>query len=163
MLRFSYGYLKGGTDAEIVADSGAQLNANQQQLVLMNGMIFGELGVLIGLTEKFATVGGKTQRVRPVSSPQNCLAVWLHLLLCCSAICTIILLPLLSVSMRCEFRSRNSKRCLTKSRLSTRIHRQLGLSVTNWLRNFLSSTSNASAHQTTFTYKKRGLNAQERT
>ena len=71
MLRFSYGYLKGGTDAEIVADSGAQLNANQQQLVLMNGMIFGELGVLIGLTEKFATVGGKTQRVRPVSDSQT--------------------------------------------------------------------------------------------
>ena len=66
VLRFSYGYLKGGTDAEIVADSGAQLNANQQQLVLMNGMIFGELGVLIGLTEKFATVGGKTQRVSSV-------------------------------------------------------------------------------------------------
>jgi hypothetical protein len=43
-------------DADILADRGQTLNANQQQLVLMNGMIFGELGVLIGLTEKFATV-----------------------------------------------------------------------------------------------------------
>lgn len=63
VLRFMYGYLKGGSDAEIVADGGASLNANQQQLVLMNGMVFGELGVLIGLTEKFATVSGKTQRI----------------------------------------------------------------------------------------------------
>lgn len=47
VLRFSYGYLKGGTDEEIVADSGARLNANQQQLVLMNGMIFGALNGLI--------------------------------------------------------------------------------------------------------------------
>jgi hypothetical protein len=53
-----------GLHADIVADGGASLNSAQQQLVLMNGMIFGELGVLIGLTEKFATVSGKTQRVR---------------------------------------------------------------------------------------------------
>eukprot|EP01047_Picozoa_sp_COSAG01_P046196 COSAG01_NODE_4316_length_5136_cov_2.864087_7_plen_95_part_00 len=53
----------GGLHADIVADGGASLNSAQQQLVLMNGMIFGELGVLIGLTEKFATVSGKTQRV----------------------------------------------------------------------------------------------------
>lgn len=55
--------LCGGLHADIVADGGASLNSAQQQLVLMNGMIFGELGVLIGLTEKFATVSGKTQRV----------------------------------------------------------------------------------------------------
>ena len=63
VLRFSYGYTQGGTDEEILADGGRTLNLKQAQLVSMSGMVFAELGVLIGLAEKFATVAGKTQRV----------------------------------------------------------------------------------------------------
>ena len=63
VLRFTYGVSKGGTDEAILADGGADLNLRQTQLVSMSGMVFGELGVLIGLAEKFATIAGKTQRV----------------------------------------------------------------------------------------------------
>lgn len=54
MLRFSYGYSKGGTDEEILADGGRTLNLKQAQLVSMSGMVFAELGVLIGLVSTHA-------------------------------------------------------------------------------------------------------------
>jgi ABC-type uncharacterized transport system fused permease/ATPase subunit len=63
VLRFAYGYSKGGSDEAILADGGQQLNRGQTQLVAMCGIVFGELGVLLGLAEKFATISGKAQRV----------------------------------------------------------------------------------------------------
>ena len=67
VLRFTYGVTKGGTDEQILNDGGRQLNLAQSQLVSMSGMVFGELGVLLGLAEKF--VSGCRYRQRRCHQP----------------------------------------------------------------------------------------------
>jgi|EP01047_Picozoa_sp_COSAG01_P034193 hypothetical protein len=66
VLRFSYGVLSGGSDAEMLADGGSAVFLGQQYVMQMSESIFAELGAVMGLAEKFATLAGRTQRVAEV-------------------------------------------------------------------------------------------------
>ena len=63
VLRFSYGVSAGGTDAEMVADRGSKVFLGQQRLQEMAAMIFGEMGAIMNLSERFAYLSGKVSRV----------------------------------------------------------------------------------------------------
>ena len=66
ILRFSYGIVAGGTDAEILADKGQKVFLGQQYVMQMAMSIFAELGAVMGLAESFATLAGRVQRVAEV-------------------------------------------------------------------------------------------------
>jgi ABC-type uncharacterized transport system fused permease/ATPase subunit len=63
VLRFGYGYLYGGTDAEVLADGGAMLNKNQTYLMAVLPQISNNLGAAIGLSTRFAEIAGQIVRV----------------------------------------------------------------------------------------------------
>eukprot|EP01051_Picozoa_sp_SAG22_P012762 SAG22_NODE_1357_length_4629_cov_10.880922_1_plen_744_part_10 len=63
VLRFGYGYLHGGTDAEVLADGGAMLNKNQTYLMAVLPQISGNLGAAIALSDRFAQIAGQIVRV----------------------------------------------------------------------------------------------------
>lgn len=63
VLRFNYSYRYGGTDAQVLADSGASLNKNQTYLMSVIPQISGNLGAAIALSDRFAQVAGQIVRV----------------------------------------------------------------------------------------------------
>eukprot|EP01043_Picozoa_sp_COSAG02_P030355 COSAG02_NODE_1933_length_10319_cov_22.624168_10_plen_218_part_00 len=63
VLRFGYSYRYGGTDAQVLADSGASLNKNQTYLMSVIPQISGNLGAAIALSDRFAQVAGQIVRV----------------------------------------------------------------------------------------------------
>ena len=62
VLRFGYGYLYGGTDADVLSDGGAMLNKNQTYLMAVLPQISGNLGAAIGLSDRFAQAAGHIVR-----------------------------------------------------------------------------------------------------
>ena len=62
-LRFSYGVMYGGTDADMLADKGQKVNMGQQYVGEMCGQVFQSLGAMIGMVEQVAYLTGKTARV----------------------------------------------------------------------------------------------------
>jgi ABC-type uncharacterized transport system fused permease/ATPase subunit len=71
ILRFSYGIVAGGTDAEMLADKGEKVFLGQQYVMQMAMSIFAELGAVMGLAQSFATLAGTVQRVAEVPAPHK--------------------------------------------------------------------------------------------
>jgi len=69
-LRFYFGVYFGGTDAEILLDQGASLNAAQQFLVTAQETIFQNLGRLVSLPSTFYNIAGKVQRIAELVTTQ---------------------------------------------------------------------------------------------
>lgn len=63
VIRFAFGYLVAGTDADIMADRGAQLNHGQAYLMSTLPVLFGNLGAVLGLSDRLSDVVGKIERV----------------------------------------------------------------------------------------------------
>ena len=53
----------GGSDEDMLADKGSAVFLGQQYLQEMAGMIFGEMGAIMNLSERFAYLSGKVSRV----------------------------------------------------------------------------------------------------
>jgi hypothetical protein len=62
-LRFSYGVMHGGSDADMLADKGQKVNMGQQYVGSMCHEVFESLGQMIGMVEQVAYLTGKTARV----------------------------------------------------------------------------------------------------
>jgi hypothetical protein len=62
-MRFAYGVMAGGSDAELLADRGVKLNLGQAYLASMCTEVFQSLGDMIGLVENCAQMIGKLARV----------------------------------------------------------------------------------------------------
>eukprot|EP01052_Picozoa_sp_SAG31_P009106 SAG31_NODE_472_length_15237_cov_3.424891_2_plen_674_part_00 len=63
VLRFAYGYLFGGTDAELIADRGQAVNAGQAYLMSALPQVSIQLGQSIASIERVSEMVGKVQRV----------------------------------------------------------------------------------------------------
>ena len=63
VLRFFVAVSAGGTNAEMVSDLGGSMFAMQHQLQQMANLIFGEMGAVMQLAERFAFLFSKVSRV----------------------------------------------------------------------------------------------------
>eukprot|EP01050_Picozoa_sp_SAG11_P003032 SAG11_NODE_163_length_13928_cov_29.869188_7_plen_446_part_00 len=62
-LTFSFAYSFGGTDAQMLADGGEHFNTNVQFLSNAMGVVMGNLGALIQLSERWARIAGRVGRI----------------------------------------------------------------------------------------------------
>jgi ABC-type uncharacterized transport system fused permease/ATPase subunit len=62
-LRFAFGYNQAGSDQEVLSDMGQKLGEGQQFLLTAQGVIFGNLGQLLGLYQRAAVLSGQIARV----------------------------------------------------------------------------------------------------
>lgn len=62
-LRFTYGRVAGGTDAEMLADRGSKVMLGQQRLHSMSSEIFTSVGQIMNLVERMAELSGRLDRV----------------------------------------------------------------------------------------------------
>lgn len=63
VIRFAFGYLVAGTDADVLADRGARLNHGQAYLMSTLPVLFGNLGAVIGLSDRLHDIAGRVERV----------------------------------------------------------------------------------------------------
>jgi ABC-type uncharacterized transport system fused permease/ATPase subunit len=63
VIRFAFGYLVVGSDAEVLADHGLQLNHGQTYLMSTLPVLFSNLGAVIGLSDRLHDVAGRVERV----------------------------------------------------------------------------------------------------
>ena len=63
VIRFAFGYLVAGSDADVLADHGARLNYGQAYLMSTLPVLFGNLGAVISLSDRLHDIAGRVERV----------------------------------------------------------------------------------------------------
>eukprot|EP01044_Picomonas_judraskeda_P001456 COSAG03_NODE_88_length_13468_cov_4.757798_3_plen_650_part_00 len=63
VIRFAFGYLVVGSDADVLVDHGQQLNFGQTYLMSTLPVLFSNLGAIIDLSDRLHDVAGRVERV----------------------------------------------------------------------------------------------------